>query len=86
MRVTLQLTPAAAERVRAPRTRAAGDRVLPWLTQSLLPVHPTTRDATLVTFFTVEVNRPRDAAKLVARLLEDPSVEAAYIKPDDEPA
>ena len=84
MRVTLQLTPPAAKRARAPQTRSAGGRVLPWLTRSLEPVHPTTKDSTLATFFTVEVKEPRDASKLVERLLEDPSVAAAYIKPDDE--
>lgn len=86
MRVTLQLTPDAAKRARSVRTRSAGSRVVPWLEQALQPVHPTTRDPTLGTFFTVEVDDPQDAAKLVERLLKDPSVEAAYIKPDDEPA
>ncbi|MEO5895361.1 MAG: hypothetical protein ABIS06_06640 [Vicinamibacterales bacterium] len=86
MRVTLQLTAAAAKRARAPRTRSASSRVLPWLTHPLEPVHPTTQDPSLSTFFTVEVADPREAAKLVERMLKDPSVEGAYLKPDDEPA
>ena len=86
MRVTLKLAPAAAKRARTPRTRSAGHSVLPWLTQPLQPVHPTTRDLTLGTFFTVEVDDAQQAARLVERLLQDPSVEGAYIKPDDEPA
>jgi hypothetical protein len=86
MRVTLQLTPAAAQRVRAPHSRSTTNAVLPWLKHSLQPVHPTTQDTTLATFFTVEVDDASQASKLVERLLKDPSVEGAYIKPDDEPA
>ena len=86
MRVTLQLTPAAAKRARAPRTRSAKGQVLRWLEHPLQPVHPTTQDPALSTFFTVEVEDPAQASELVERLLADPSVEGAYIKPDDEPA
>ena len=86
MRVTLQLTTAAAKRAREPRTRSAGSRVIPWLTHALEPVHPTTRDPALASYFTVEVDDPREAAQLVERLLKDPSVKGAYIKPDDKPA
>jgi hypothetical protein len=86
MRVTLQLTPTAAKRARAPRTRSAGGPVLSWLTRRLQPVHPTTGDPTLATFFTIEVDDPKEAVELVERLLKDPAVDGAYIKPDDEPA
>ncbi len=86
MRVTLQLTPASAKRVRAPRTRSAGSPVLPWLTRPLQPVHPTTGDPTLATFFMIEVDDPKEAMELVERLLKDSAVDGAYIKPDDEPA
>lgn len=85
MRITVQLTPAAATRARGPRTRSA-DTALSWLEYPLQPVHPATRDATLATFFTVDVDDPEAASRLVERLLKDPSVEAAYIKPADEPA
>jgi hypothetical protein len=86
MRVTLQLTPAAAKRARAPRTRSATSGILPWLEHPLQPVHPTTKDPSLATFFTVDVDDPVQASTLVERLLKDPSVEGAYIKPDDYPA
>jgi hypothetical protein len=86
MRITLQLTPAAARRARAPRSRSATRPVLPWLKHSLQPVHPTTKDPALATFFTVEVDNATQASELVEQLLKDPSVEGAYIKPDDEPA
>jgi hypothetical protein len=84
MRVTLQLTPAAAMRVREPRDRSAARTVLPWLTHPLAPIHPGTSDQDLATFFTIEVADAREAAALVKRLCEDPSVEGAYIKPADE--
>jgi hypothetical protein len=84
MRVTLQLTPAAARRAREPRARSAVRSVLPWLTQSLEPIHPDTNDPDLATFFTIDVADAREAAALVKRLCEDPSVEGAYIKPADE--
>jgi hypothetical protein len=84
MRVTLQLTPAAAMRVREPRDRSAARAVLPWLTHPLAPIHPGTSDQDLATFFTIEVADAREAAALVKRLCEDPSVEGAYIKPADE--
>lgn len=86
MRVTLQLTPAAAKRVRTARSRSASRPVLPWLTHPLQPVHPTTKDPTLATFFIVDVEDASEASTLIERLLKDPSVEGAYIKPDDEPA
>ena len=85
MQITVQLAPTAAKRARARGTRSAG-AVLSWLKHPLQPVHPTTRDANLATFFTVEVDDPEEASHLVERLLKDPSVEAAYIKPRDEPA
>lgn len=84
MRVTLQLTSDAARRVREPRDRSAARTVLPWLTHPLEPIHPATSDPDLATFFTIDVADAREAAALVKRLCEDPSVEGAYIKPADE--
>lgn len=84
MRVTLQLTRAAASRARRPRSRSTSTDVLPWLPYPLEPVHPTTEDPELATFFTIDVPDPGQAAELVRKLCEDPSVEGAYIKPDDE--
>lgn len=86
MRVTVRLTPTATKRARGPRTRSASRGVLPWLKYTLQPVHPSTRDANLATFFTVDIDDPQEASRVVERLLKDPSVDAAYIKPDDEPA
>ncbi len=86
MQITVQLTPAAARRARGTGGRGAAAAVLSWLERPLQPVHPTTQDATLTTFFSVIVDDREEASRLVARLLNDPSVEAAYVKPGDEPA
>ena len=85
MRVTLQLTPAAARRVRT-RTRSTDSGPLPWLVHQLQATHPDTTDPSLATFFTVDVEDASAAAEILRRLREDPAVEAAYVKPDDEPA
>ena len=85
MRVTLQLTPAAARRVRT-QTRSADTGPLPWLAHQLHATHPDTDDPSLETFFTIDVDDRSAAAELVQRLREDPAVTAAYVKPDDEPA
>ena len=84
MQITVQLTPEAAARVRGADVR--GVRALPWLECPLHPVHPSTRDACLATFFIIDVEDREHASRLVERLLKDPAVEAAYVKPGDEPA
>lgn len=83
MRITLQLTPEATERARSKRSRG-GRASGSLLGRDLVPMHPTTKDASLSRFFMMEVDSQDEASKLVARLLKDPNVEAAYIKPDDE--
>lgn len=85
MRVTLQLTPAAAQRVHS-RTRSLESGPLPWLEHHLVATHPDTSDPALATFFTIDVEDGSAAAGLLQRLRHDPAVQAAYIKPDDEPA
>ena len=84
MRITVQLTADATRRVRG-TSRAKRDGVLSWLRHTLDRVHPDTSDPALASFFAIEVRDHQEASKLVDRLLEDSAVEAAYIKPDDEP-
>ena len=84
MQITVQLTSEAAACVRGADAR--GVRALAWLEHPLHPVHPATRDACLATFFTIDVEDREHASRLVERLLKDPAVEAAYVKPGDEPA
>lgn len=84
MRITVQLTADATRRVRG-TARAKRGAVLSWLRQPLDRVHPETSDPALASFFAIDVDDRQEALKLLDRLLEDSAVEAAYIKPDDEP-
>jgi hypothetical protein len=87
MRITVQLSASAASQLhefdRTTREARAG-RVLGWLDSPLEPVHPGTTDPALQTFFNIEVEDPAAASRLVERLLRDPAVTGAYIKPPDE--
>ncbi len=84
MRITVHLTPDATRLVRSPRSRSAKRAVLAWLDAPLTPVHADTSDRTLAAFFEITVDDPAEATRLVERLLADPAVDGAYIKPDDE--
>lgn len=52
---------------------------------TVVPVDPHASDPHLSTFFTIHVPNPEDAARLAFELLGMPLVEAAYVKPSDEP-
>ncbi len=52
---------------------------------AVVPVDPHASDPHLSTYFTIHVPNPEDAARLAFELLGMPSVEAAYVKPSDEP-
>lgn len=52
---------------------------------TVVPVDPRASDPHLSTFFTIHVPNPDDAARLASGLFGMPSVEAAYVKPSDEP-
>jgi hypothetical protein len=84
MRIVLQLSRKAARQLRAPRTRAATSRPLAWVDRSITAVHSGTTDPLLESFFEIIMDDPDEASHLVQRLQQDPAVEAAYIKPDDE--
>ena len=49
------------------------------------PLHPGTEDPRLATYFVVEVPEAPTAQSVAARLRESQAVEAAYLKPPDEP-
>jgi hypothetical protein len=51
----------------------------------LLPLHPGIDDPELATHFYATIASEMEANKLIGKLLELPSVTAAYIKPHDEP-
>jgi hypothetical protein len=51
----------------------------------LRPMHPGTEDPDLMTYFMAESPDLETANRLIHRLQEFESVEAAYVKPPDEP-
>lgn len=51
----------------------------------LEPVHPGATDADLASSFTLDVSDPARAAEAAERLRALDSVEAAYVKPAEEP-
>jgi hypothetical protein len=82
MRIVVQLKSGTAP---GRPSRARGARpVLPWLDRALTPMHAGTTDPTLASFYEIEVDDPAEADRLIGRLLNDPSIDAAYVKPDDE--
>jgi hypothetical protein len=81
MQIVVQLKPAIARRLHSAGAVAA-QAVGPGV--ALQPIHPGTDDPGLMQFFTAEASDRTSAEQLVARLLQDASVEAAYIKPLDE--
>jgi hypothetical protein len=84
MRIVVQLTPGATRQMRSRASRATERHPLAWLAHSLTPIHPRSSDSTLDTFFAVEISDPEEAARVLERLRNDPVVDAAYVKPDDE--
>jgi hypothetical protein len=49
----------------------------------LEPLHPGVADVTLARWYRVRVPPGREPAELAHRLLQDPRVESAYVKPPD---
>jgi hypothetical protein len=85
MRITVQLKKDAASHGRSSRSRGAKRSVLAWLDRPLTRVHENTHDPALASFYEITVDDPAEAKRLLHRLQEDPAVDGAYIKPDDEP-
>ena len=86
MQVIVKLSPAATRRERTARRGRTTIGVLKKSGRTLAPMHPTTRDVSLDSFFLVEIDDPVEAARVAEALLKEPEVEAAYLKPADEPA
>lgn len=86
VQVVVKLTPAAATRLRGSIGGSKASLAFKGLERGLIPLHPTTRDVSLQSFFVAEIDDPAEASRIVETLLKDPAVEAAYIKPADEPA
>lgn len=83
MQLIVKLTPAAARRMRNTRGGAATAAVFKSITRPMIPLHPTTRDASLESFFVIEVDDAAEGNRMAEKLLKDPAVEAAYVKPAD---
>jgi hypothetical protein len=52
---------------------------------TVVPLDQSTTDSALSTFFTIHVPDTQDATRLAAVLVDVSLVEAAYVKPSDEP-
>lgn len=85
MHVIVKLHPAATRRERAARGGRTTIALLKKSGRTMAPLHATTRDASLDSFFLLEIDDPVEAARVAEELLKDPEVEAAYLKPADEP-
>jgi len=89
MQVTVHLSPEAARELNSLRTvRRSTNALMNQLGQlkiELLPLHPGIDDPELATHFYATIASEMEANKLIGKLLELPSVTAAYIKPHDEP-
>ncbi len=85
--VVVQLNHEAATEL-ARRTATDSERTLPGLEHlghSLEPMHPGESDPALASYFTVEVPDAAAAGRAIAALREHDAVEAAYVKPSEEP-
>lgn len=51
-----------------------------------VPQHPGSRDPELARWYVAELQDPAAAERLARALRDTPGVEAAYVKPADEPA
>lgn len=61
-------------------------RTIDELDLSLEPMHPGIDDPQLASYFQVDVPDQRTADRVAAKLRTSPAIEAAYVKPREEPA
>ena len=83
MVITVQVEPAAAQALHAGASGSAADllQLVRDYEGRLEPMHPGSDNSELQSFFTVDVADSGQAQALSERLLQHPSVLAAYIKP-----
>jgi hypothetical protein len=88
MQIVVKLSQEAAEAIRGVRPPSrAGERlraVVAKLGLRLEPMHPGTSDLSMQQYFTLEVEDQEAASRAITTLQQDPTVEAAYVKPADE--
>lgn len=85
--LVVQLSPSAAADLAAgePKTSAAQavSRAVQSAGGTVSPMHPGTADPALASYFSVDLSGGESAADLAEKLNRLPSVEAAYVKPED---
>ena len=87
MEVVVQLNREAAAEI-ARDEESSPERALPGLEKlglTLEPMHPGESDPALATYFTVEVPDAATADRAIGALRDHDAVEAAYVKPAEEP-
>lgn len=82
--LTVQLSPAAAQALRDGQPGDDLRSLLRARSLQLLPLHPASADPALRQFYSVVIPEP-DEARILDGLRACAGVEAAYLKPRDEP-
>ena len=87
MQVTVQVSPDLARALQGSQGGPAESlrQTLAALGARIRPLHPGERDPVLATYFIVEAPSEDAANRAAALLRGHPGVEAAYIKPPDQP-
>ena len=87
--LVVQLSPPSAADLAAGKPKTAAARAVARAVKSaggtVSPMHPGTADPSLAGYFSVDLPGGESAATLAEELGRLPSVEAAYVKPDDAP-
>lgn len=89
MQVIVKILPGTASALsqRGPLTTKSGEplRMVEALGVTIEPMHQGTSDPDLMTYFIVEVPDLETAQRVINRLQQSTEIEAAYLKPPDEP-
>ena len=87
MQVVLKLSQNAAETLHGLRPSPEGEQLramVAHLGLRLEPMHPGASEPSMRQYFTTHFADKTAASNVVAQLQQNPSVEAAYVKPGDE--
>lgn len=87
MEIVVQLNHEAAAEI-ARHEEKSPEQALPGLDElgvTLKPMHPGESDPALATYFTVDVSDAAAADRAIGALRDHDAVEAAYVKPAEEP-
>ena len=87
MQIVIKFSQEAAEALHGFRQSPEGERLRAMVSDLRLrlePIDPGTSDPSMRQYFRLEISDEAAASHIVAMLQQDPSVEAAYVKPADE--